>query len=93
MNSVLINAATLPIYHDILSHLLTDAVTHGTSMGYDTQILHENTESYFHNLKLTLNKGSKGRMLPWIARAERSVIGTMQLTLCPKPNGPNHVKV
>ncbi|WP_433960029.1 hypothetical protein [Serratia symbiotica] len=60
MKSVLINAATLPIYHDILSHLLTDAVTHGTSMGYDTQILHEDTESYFHNLKPTL---TKGRML------------------------------
>lgn len=90
MKSVLINAATLPIYHDILSHLLTDAVTHGTSMGYDTQILHEDTESYFHNLKPTL---TKGRMLLRIARAERSVIGTMQLALCPKPNGPNHVKV
>ncbi|WP_434801547.1 hypothetical protein [Serratia symbiotica] len=91
MKSVLINAATLPIYHYILSHLLTDAVTHGTtSMGYDTQILHEDTESYFHNLKPTL---TKGRMLLRIARAERRVIGTMQLALCPKLNGPNHVKV
>ncbi|WP_339038028.1 hypothetical protein [Serratia symbiotica] len=69
---------------------MTDAVTHGTSMDYDTQILHEDTESYFHNLKQTLNRG---RMLLGIARDERSVIDTMQLALCPKPNGPSRMKV
>jgi len=70
--------------------MLTDGVTHGTSMGYNTHILHEDTESYFHNLKPTL---TKGRTLLRIARDELSVIGTMQLAFCPKTNRPNHVKV
>ena len=37
MKIVLINAATLPIYRAELAQLLTDAVTHGASVGYDTQ--------------------------------------------------------
>lgn len=38
MKIVPVNAATLPIYRDELAHLLTDAITHGASVGYDTLI-------------------------------------------------------
>ncbi len=56
MKIVLINAATLPIYRDELARLLTDAVTHGASVGYDTLIPHEDAESYFHSLRPALAK-------------------------------------
>lgn len=79
MKIVLINAATLPIYRAELAQLLTDAVTHGASVGYDTQIPHEDAESYFHSLRPAL---AKGELLLWIARDESGVIGTVQLALC-----------
>ncbi|WP_346826758.1 GNAT family N-acetyltransferase [Serratia inhibens] len=90
MKIVLINAATLPIYRDELARLLTDAVMHGASVGYDTQIPHEDAESYFHSLRPAL---AKGELLLWIARDERGVIGTVQLELCQKPNGRNRAEV
>ena len=90
MKIVLINAATLPIYRNELARLLTDAVTHGASVGYDTLIPHEDAESYFHSLRPAL---AKGELLLWIARDERGVIGTVQLELCQKPNGRNRAEV
>lgn len=90
MKIVLINAATLPIYRDELARLLTDAVTHGASVGYDTLIPHEDAESYFHSLRPAL---AKGELLLWIARDERGVVGTVQLELCQKPNGRNRAEV
>lgn len=90
MKIVLINAATLPIYRAELAQLLTDAVTHGASVGYDTQIPHEDAESYFHSLRPAL---AKGELLLWIARDESGVIGTVQLALCQKPNGRNRAEV
>ncbi|ASL90361.1 MULTISPECIES: GNAT family N-acetyltransferase [Serratia] len=90
MKIVPINAATLPIYRDELARLLTDAVTHGASVGYDTLIPHEDAESYFHSLRPAL---AKGELLLWIARDERGVVGTVQLELCQKPNGRNRAEV
>ncbi|WP_025123277.1 MULTISPECIES: GNAT family N-acetyltransferase [unclassified Serratia (in: enterobacteria)] len=90
MKIVLINAATLPIYRAELARLLTDAVTHGASVGYDTQIPHEDAESYFHSLRPAL---AKGELLLWIARDDSGVIGTVQLALCQKPNGRNRAEV
>lgn len=90
MKIVPINAATLPIYRDELARLLTDAVTHGASVGYDTLIPHEDAESYFHSLRPAL---AKGELLLWIARNERGVVGTVQLELCQKPNGRNRAEV
>ena len=90
MKIVLINAATLPIYRNELARLLTDAVTHGASVGYDTLIPNEDAESYFHSLRPAL---AKGELLLWIARDERGVIGTVQLELCQKPNGRNRAEV
>ena len=89
MKIVPINAATLPIYRDELARLLTDAVTHGASVGYDTLIPHEDAESYFHSLRPAL---AKGELLLWIAR-ERGVVGTVQLELCQKPNGRNRAEI
>ncbi|OKB64207.1 GNAT family N-acetyltransferase [Serratia marcescens] len=90
MQIVPINAATLPIYRDELAHLLTDAVTHGASVGYDILIPHEDAESYFHSLRPAL---AKGELLLWLARDERGVVGTVQLELCQKPNGRNRAEV
>lgn len=64
MKIVPINAATLPIYRDELARLLTDAVTHGASVGYDTLIPHEDAESYFHSLRPALAKGERYCGLP-----------------------------
>lgn len=90
MKIVSINAATLPIYRDELAQLLTDAITHGASVGYDTLIPHEDAESYFHSLRPAL---AKGELLLWIARDQSGVIGTVQLELCQKPNGRNRAEV
>lgn len=90
MKIVLLNAATLPIYRSELADLLTDAISHGASVGYDTQVPHEDAESYFHNLRPTL---SKGELLLWMARDAHGVIGTVQLELCQKANGQNRAEI
>lgn len=90
MKIVQLNAATLPVYRAELARLLTDAVAHGASLGYDTQIAHADAESYFHSLRPEI---AKGTLLLWIARDSESVVGTVQLALCSKPNGQNRAEV
>ncbi len=89
MKIVPINAATLPIYRDELARLLTDAVTHGASVGYDTLILTKTPRA----TSTVCGRPAKGELLLWIARDERGVVGTVQLELCQKPNGRNRAEV
>lgn len=90
MKIVLLNDATLPVYRRELALLLTDAVANGASLGYDTQIDHYDAECYFHSLRPLI---AKGELLLWIARDEHRVIGTVQLSLCQKPNGRNRAEI
>ena len=90
MKIVLLNDATLPVYRSELALLLTDAVANGASLGYDTQIDHYDAECYFHSLRPLI---AKGELLLWIARDEHRVIGTVQLSLCQKPNGRNRAEI
>lgn len=90
MKIVLLNTATLPVYRAELAGLLTDAVAHGASVGYDAQVPHADAESYFHSLRPDI---SKGALLLWMARDDAGVIGTVQLALCQKPNGLNRAEI
>lgn len=90
MKIVQLNAATLPVYRAELARLLTDAIAHGASLGYDTQIAHSDAESYFHSLRPEI---AKGTLMLWIARTAEEVVGTVQLALCQKPNGQNRAEV
>ncbi|AJJ09731.1 acetyltransferase domain protein [Yersinia rohdei] len=91
MKIVLLNAATLPIYRSELAILLTDAVSHGASIGFNTRNLsQEEAESYFHKLGSAI---AKNTLLLWIARDDTGIVGTIQLELCQKPNGLNRAEV
>ncbi|WON77215.1 GNAT family N-acetyltransferase [Serratia sp. UGAL515B_01] len=90
MNIIRINAAALPIYAKELASVLVDAITQGASVGYIAKIPHEEAASYFHSLCPAL---AEEQLLLWIAKDESGVIGTVQLSLCQKPNGLNRAEV
>ncbi|MCV9880620.1 GNAT family N-acetyltransferase [Brenneria izbisi] len=90
MKIVSLNVATLPVYRGELADLLVDAVAKGASIGYQSQVSHEEAESYFHSLRPSIAKGE--RML-WIARDFEGVVGSIQLELCQKSNGQNRAEI
>ncbi|MFC0227712.1 GNAT family N-acetyltransferase [Serratia aquatilis] len=90
MNIIQVNAAALPIYVEELASVLIDAITHGASVGYTSQITREEATRYFHSLCPAL---AEEELLLWIAKDESGVIGTVQLSLCQKPNGLNRAEV
>lgn len=90
MKIVQLNAATLPVYRGELAGLLMDAVARGASVGYTNPLSCDEAESYIHGLRPVM---AKNDLLLWIARDERGVIGSIQLDLCPKPNGQNRAEI
>ncbi|EIC82030.1 GNAT family N-acetyltransferase [Serratia sp. M24T3] len=78
MKIVLLNAATLPIYHEELAHLLND--TH--AVGLPGLLSHDDypaaSATFFHDLREAI---SKHQRLLWIARNEQGLVGTVQLEL------------
>ncbi len=74
MKIVLLNAATLPIYHDELAHLLNDA--NGGLLSHEATPAA--AETFFHDLRESI---SRNQRLLWIARSELGLIGTVQLEL------------
>ncbi|KAA8993792.1 GNAT family N-acetyltransferase [Affinibrenneria salicis] len=90
MKIVLLNVATLPVYHQELADLLIDAVSHGASVGYDAPVSYEEAESYFHRLRPAVAQGER---FLWIARDQDGIAGSIQLECCQKDNGRNRAEV
>lgn len=78
MKIVLLNAATLPIYHDELAHLLTNANTGGLPGLLSPEDTPAAAETFFHDLREAI---AKNQRLLWIARNEQGLVGTVQLEL------------
>ncbi|KEY57486.1 GNAT family N-acetyltransferase [Serratia sp. DD3] len=90
MKIIMLNSVTLPFYCGELAHLLMDAVTHGASVGYNSNLRHEEAENYFQSLQPTLANGMR---LLWVVMHNNEAIGTVQLELCQKPNGSNRAEI
>lgn len=90
MKIVQLNASTLPIYRGELANLLLDAVSHGASVGYRNSLTRDGAENEIHDLGPALEKNE---LLLWIARDKAGVVGSVQLSLCQKPNGRNRGEI
>lgn len=78
MKIVLLNAATLPIYHEELAHLLNDANAGSLPGTLSNELSPSASETFFHHLREEMSKNNR---LLWIARSEQGLIGTVQLEL------------
>lgn len=70
--------------------LLLDAVANGASVGFLADIDREEADRYFSEVRHHL---SSGALAIWIAEDEGQLLGSVQLSLCLKPNGLNRGEV
>lgn len=90
MKIVMINAATLPVYRNELATLLLNAVASDAVDGARHHISLEQAEIYFHSLRTALASGARKL---WIARDEQGLSGSVQLEICPRPEGRNRAEI
>lgn len=77
-------------YQQGLIALLLDAVANGASVGFLADIDAAEAERYFGEVRHHL---SSGTLAIWIAEDEGQLLGSVQLSLCLKPNGLNRGEV
>jgi acetyltransferase len=70
--------------------LLLDAVKNGASVGFLGDIDSAQADRYFSEVHHTL---SSGALAIWIAEDQGQLVGSVQLSLCLKPNGLNRGEV
>lgn len=70
--------------------LLIDAVANGASVGFLADIDTLQASAYFDDVKAAL---ANGALAIWIAEEDEMVLGSVQLSLCLKPNGLNRGEV
>ncbi|MGC4087368.1 MAG: GNAT family N-acetyltransferase [Polyangiaceae bacterium] len=93
MNIVLLNAATLPRYRHALAALMIDAIAHNMtpsfrqSRGLEQQQI---AERYFHSLRDRL---ARHELLLWVALNDSGLVGSVQLSICQRPDGQNRAEV
>ncbi|VXC19275.1 Acetyltransferase [Pseudomonas sp. 8Z] len=77
-------------YRQGLNTLLLDAVEHGASVGFLADLDAQAADDYFAQVEAALLEGS---LLLWIAHEQDRVLGSVQLSLCQKPNGLNRAEI
>ncbi|KIQ00578.1 MULTISPECIES: GNAT family N-acetyltransferase [Pseudomonas] len=70
--------------------LLLDAVANGASVGFLAEIDNEEADRYFSEVHHNLGSGA---LAIWVAEDEGQLLGSVQLSLCLKPNGLNRGEV
>ncbi|UCJ17220.1 GNAT family N-acetyltransferase [Pseudomonas sp. MM211] len=70
--------------------LLLDAVANGASVGFLAGIDTAEAGRYFSEVRHNLNSGT---LAIWVAEDEGQLLGSVQLSLCLKPNGLNRGEV
>ncbi|AEF24038.1 GNAT family N-acetyltransferase [Pseudomonas fulva] len=70
--------------------LLIDAVANGASVGFLADIDAQQANEYFNGVKSAL---ASGALAIWVAEEDAEVLGSVQLSLCLKPNGLNRGEV
>jgi acetyltransferase len=77
-------------YRQGLIALLLDAVEHGASVGFLANLDTQGAHAYFAQVETALMEGS---LLFWVAHKQDRVLGSVQLSLCQKPNGLNRAEI
>ncbi len=70
--------------------LLIDAVANGASVGFLADIDTQQADAYFDDVRRALCCGA---LAIWVAEEDEKVLGSVQLSLCLKPNGLNRGEV
>ena len=77
-------------YRQGLIALLLDAVGNGASVGFLANLDAQDAHAYFAQVEAALLEGS---LLLWVAHEQGRVLGSVQLSLCQKPNGLNRAEI
>jgi acetyltransferase len=85
-----LDSASFANYREGLIALLLDAVGHGASLGFLADLDERGAAEYFAQVQAGVADGS---MLPWVAQEQGRVLGSVQLSLCQKPNGLNRAEI
>ncbi|CAM3686154.1 GNAT family N-acetyltransferase [Ectopseudomonas alcaliphila] len=77
-------------YREGLIVLLLDAVKDGASLGFLADLDERGAADYFTQVHAGMADGS---LLLWVAHEQGHVLGSVQLSLCQKPNGLNRAEI
>lgn len=70
--------------------LLIDSVANGASVGFLAEIDRQQADAYFDEVHRAL---ASGALAIWVAQEDEDLLGSVQLSLCLKPNGLNRGEV
>lgn len=93
MNIVQLNAETLPRYRKALAALMIDAIQHNMAAAFHSshgQQAYQDAERYFHSLRDGM---ARHELLMWVALTDNGVAGSVQLSICQRPDGRNRAEV
>lgn len=93
MNIVQLNADTLPRYRQDLASLMINVIKTNmtSSLHYSHGIRqHQDAERYFHSLRGHM---ARHDLMLWIAITDTQVVGSVQLSICQRPDGQNRAEV
>ncbi|MFI8734751.1 GNAT family N-acetyltransferase [Ectopseudomonas toyotomiensis] len=85
-----IDSADFANYREGLIVLLLDAVKDGASIGFLGDLDEREADEYFAQVDAAMTDGS---LLLWVAQEQGCVLGSVQLSLCQKPNGLNRAEI
>ncbi|XLX41124.1 GNAT family N-acetyltransferase [Ectopseudomonas mendocina] len=85
-----LDSASFANYREGLIVLLLDAVKDGASIGFLADLDEQGAAEYFAQVHASIADGS---MLLWVAHEQGRVLGSVQLSLCQKPNGLNRAEI
>ncbi|MGF0337840.1 GNAT family N-acetyltransferase [Ectopseudomonas toyotomiensis] len=85
-----IDSADFANYREGLIVLLLDAVNDGASIGFLADLDEREAAEYFAQVHAAMTDGS---LLLWVAHEQSRVLGSVQLSLCQKPNGLNRAEI
>lgn len=85
-----LDSASFANYREGLIVLLLDAVNDGASLGFLADLDERGAAEYFTQVQAGIAYGS---LLLWVAHEQGRVLGSVQLSLCQKPNGLNRAEI
>lgn len=78
-----------PALSDGLVELLIDSVSNGASVGFLNPINSSTAREYWQHVLST----PEDELVLWVATCEETIVGSVQLALCPKENGRHRAEV
>ncbi|MBA0036678.1 GNAT family N-acetyltransferase [Pantoea sp. BIGb0393] len=93
MNIVQLTAENLPQYRYALAALMIDAIKNNMTTAFQNSRgmqRHQDAERYFHSLR---DQMARHDLLMWIAIIDSSLVGSVQMGICQRPDGQNRAEV